>query len=160
MHRAAENMMRLANQGVTSADLSGQPMLPPAAAGPPAAGENQSPEHSPENPARVTTPADPEGFERIYEGSFLEGALITQLSGDFPGPALAQVSVPFYSSRPPARPDPQGNPRHRYGPGRNQPRPDAAWLSGFTASSFPMAAGCLSSLKAWTRWERQHSRTR
>jgi len=46
----------------------------------------------------VTTPADPEGFERIYEGSFLEGALITQLSGDFPGPALAQVSVPFYSN--------------------------------------------------------------
>ena len=84
LHRAAENMMQLANQGVTSADLSGQPMLPPA--------------HSPENPATVTTPADPEGFERIYEGLFLEAALITQLSGDFPGPALAQVSVPFYSS--------------------------------------------------------------
>ena len=103
LHRAAENMMQLANQGVTSADLSGQPMLPPAAAGPPAAGptaagQNQSPEHSPENPAMVTTPADPEGFERIYEGSFLEGALVTQLSGDFPGPALAQVSVPFYSA--------------------------------------------------------------
>ena len=98
LHRAAENMMQLANQGVTSADLSGQPMLPPAAAGPPAAAPNQPPAHSPENPATVTTPADPEGFERIYEGSFLEGALITQLSGDFPGPALAQVSVPFYSS--------------------------------------------------------------
>ena len=97
LHRAAENMMQLANQGVTSADLSGQPMLPPAAAGPPAA-QNQPPAHSPEHPATVTTPADPEGFERIYEGSFLEGALITQLSGDFPGPALAQVSVPFYSS--------------------------------------------------------------
>ena len=98
LRRAAENMMRLANRGVTSADLSGQPMFPPPAAGPRAAGQNQSPEHSPESPARVTTPADPEGFERIYEGSFLEGALITQLSGDFPGPALAQVSVPFYSS--------------------------------------------------------------
>ena len=97
LHRAAENMMQLANQGVTSGELSGQPMLPPAAAGPPAA-QNQSPAHSAEHPARVTTPADPEGFERIYEGSFLEGALITQLSGDFPGPALAQVSVPFYSS--------------------------------------------------------------
>ena len=89
--------MQLANQGVTSADLSGQPMLPPAAAGPPAA-QNQPPAHSPENPGRVSTPADPEGFERIYEGSFLEGALITQLSGDFPGPVLAQVSVPFYSA--------------------------------------------------------------
>ncbi|MDE2755676.1 MAG: hypothetical protein OXI92_03900 [Acidobacteriota bacterium] len=97
MQRAAENMMQLANQGVTPADLSGQPMLPPAAAGPPAA-PNQPPAHTPENPGRVTIPADPEGFERIYEGSFLEGALITQLSGDFPGPALAQVSVPFYSS--------------------------------------------------------------
>ena len=98
LHRAAENMMQLANQGVTPADLSGQPTLPPAAAGPPAAVPNQASEHSPENPGRVTAPADPEGFERIYEGSFLEGALITQLAGDFPGPALAQVSVPFYSS--------------------------------------------------------------
>ena len=97
LHRAAENMMQLANPGVTSGDLSGQPMLPPAAAGPPAA-KNQSPAHSAEHPGTVTTPADPEGFERIYEGSFLEGALITQLSGDFPGPALAQVSVPFYSA--------------------------------------------------------------
>ena len=98
LHRAAENMMKLANQGTPAADLSGHPMLPPSAAGPPATGPNQPPEHTPENPGRVTTPADPKGFERIYEGSFLEGALITQLSGDFPGPALAQVSVPFYSS--------------------------------------------------------------
>jgi len=98
LHRAAENMMKLANQGTSAADLSGQPMLPPAAGGPAAAGPNQLPAHPPENPARVTTPTDPEGFERIYEGSFLEGALITQLSGDFPGPALAQVSVPFYSN--------------------------------------------------------------
>jgi len=96
MHRAAENMIKLANQE-TAAELSGQPMLPPAAAGPPPS-QNQPAGHSPENPGRVTTPADPEGFERIYEGSFLEGALITQLSGDFPGPALAQVSVPFYSN--------------------------------------------------------------
>ena len=97
LHRQTENMIKLASQGVTSADPSGQPILPPAAAGPPAA-QNQSPVPSPENPGRVVTPADPEGFERIYEGSFLEGALITQLSGDFPGPALAQVSVPFYSN--------------------------------------------------------------
>ena len=93
LQRAAENMMRLANQ-----ETAAEPMLPPAAAGPPTDDANQPAEHTPENPARVTTPADPEGFERIYEGSFLEGALITQLSGDFPGPALAQVSVPFYSS--------------------------------------------------------------
>ena len=51
-----------------------------------------------ENPALVTPPADPPGFERIYEGSFLEAVLVTQLSGDFPGPVLASVSVPFYSA--------------------------------------------------------------
>ena len=98
LHRAAENMMRLAEQGMTQPGSSGQALPPGAAALPPGSMQNQPPAHSPENPATVTTPADPEGFERIYEGSFLEGALITQLSGDFPGPALAQVSVPFYSS--------------------------------------------------------------
>ena len=51
-----------------------------------------------DNPALVTAPADPPGFERIYEGSFLEAVLVTQLSGDFPGPVLASVSVPFYSA--------------------------------------------------------------
>ena len=43
-------------------------------------------------------PADPPGWERIHEGSFLEAVLVTQLSGDFPGPVLATVSVPFYSA--------------------------------------------------------------
>ena len=98
LQQAAENMLKFASQDTTAAALAGQPMLPPAAAGPPAAGPPQASQHTPENPGRVTTPADPEGFERIYEGSFLEGALITQLSGDFPGPALAQVSVPFFSN--------------------------------------------------------------
>ena len=45
----------------------------------------------------MSVPHDPEGFERIPEGSFLEAVLVNQLSGDFPGPVLAQVSVPFYS---------------------------------------------------------------
>ena len=98
LQQAAENMLKFASQDTTAAALAGQPMLPPAATGPPAAGPPQASQHTPENPGRVTTPADPEGFERIYEGSFLEGALITQLSGDFPGPALAQVSVPFFSN--------------------------------------------------------------
>ncbi len=48
-------------------------------------------------PEQMSAPHDPEGFERIPEGSFLEAVLVTQLSGDFPGPVLAQVSVPFYS---------------------------------------------------------------
>ena len=51
-----------------------------------------------ENPPLVTAPTDPPGFERIHEGSFLEAVLVTQLSGDFPGPVLASVSVPFYSA--------------------------------------------------------------
>ena len=49
------------------------------------------------NPARLVTPLDPEGWERVYEGSFVEAVLVTQLSGDFPSPVLAQVAVPFYS---------------------------------------------------------------
>ena len=50
------------------------------------------------SPARAGTPEDPPGWERIHEGSFLEAVLVTQLSGDFPGPVLAVVSVPFYSA--------------------------------------------------------------
>ena len=46
----------------------------------------------------ASPPADPPGWERIYEGSFFEAVLLTQLSGDFPGPVLATVSVPFYSA--------------------------------------------------------------
>ena len=49
-------------------------------------------------PPRIEEPQDPPGWERIYEGSFLEAALVSQLSGDFPGPVLAVVSVPFYSA--------------------------------------------------------------
>ena len=50
------------------------------------------------NPTRLAEPDDPPGWERIHEGSFLEAVLVTQLSGDFPGPVLAAVSVPFYSA--------------------------------------------------------------
>ena len=50
------------------------------------------------NPRRLEGGGDPPGWERIYEGSFLEAVLVTQLSGDFPGPVLAQVAVPFYSA--------------------------------------------------------------
>ena len=50
------------------------------------------------NPSRLEEGNDPAGWERIYEGSFLEAVLVTQLSGDFPGPVLAQVAVPFYSA--------------------------------------------------------------
>ena len=46
----------------------------------------------------VRRPTDPAGWDRIYEGSFLEAVLVTELSGEFPGPVLANVSVPFYSA--------------------------------------------------------------
>ena len=52
----------------------------------------------PDNPAIARTPNDPPGWERIYEGSFVEAVLVNQLNGDFPGPVLASVAVPFYSS--------------------------------------------------------------
>ena len=51
-----------------------------------------------DDPTRIAEPFDPTGWERIHEGSFLEAALVTQLSGEFTGPVLAQVSVPFYSA--------------------------------------------------------------
>ena len=49
-------------------------------------------------PSHMVRPDDPQGWERIHEGSFLEAVLLTQLSGEFPGPALAMVSVPLYSA--------------------------------------------------------------
>ena len=65
--------------------------LPPGA--PTAAGRSSTTE-----PARLVRPDDPPGWERIHEGSFLEAVLITQLSGEFPGPVLAMVSTPLYSA--------------------------------------------------------------
>ena len=56
------------------------------------------PQGDPDTPAIVRTPNDPPGWERIYESSFIEGVLVNQLNGDFPGPVLASVSVPFYSA--------------------------------------------------------------
>ncbi|MCY4646086.1 MAG: TrbI/VirB10 family protein [Gammaproteobacteria bacterium] len=52
----------------------------------------------PADPTLSVRPLDPPGWERIREGSFLEAVLLTQLSGEFPGPVLAMVSVPLYSA--------------------------------------------------------------
>ena len=49
-------------------------------------------------PGRFVQPTDPPGWERVPESSFLEAVLLTQLSGEFPGPVLAMVSVPLYSA--------------------------------------------------------------
>lgn len=78
--------------------------LPQSLGGTPPAGEldiplpgsSRLPDY--ENPPRLITPNDPPGWERVYEGQWLEAVLVTQLSGEFPGPALAMVSVPFYSA--------------------------------------------------------------
>ena len=50
------------------------------------------------DPSFSVQPLDPPGWARIREGSFLEAVLLTQLSGEFPGPVLAMVSVPLYSA--------------------------------------------------------------
>lgn len=79
-------------------------LLQPQPGGQPAAGEldlpvpssNRLPDY--DNPSRLLTPTDPRGWERVYEGSFLEAVLATRLEGEFPGPVLATVSVPFYSA--------------------------------------------------------------
>ena len=89
--------------GALEGELAGEQLLlgSPgiAAAAAPASGQQASrPAPSPIQPGRSVRPADPPGWERIYEGSFLEGVLLTQLTGDFPGPVLATVSVPFYSA--------------------------------------------------------------
>ena len=49
-------------------------------------------------PGRLVRPHDPPGWGRIHEGTFLEAVLVTQLSGEFPGPVLAMVSAPLYSA--------------------------------------------------------------
>ncbi len=56
-------------------------------------------EAGPREPAPViaTGPDDPPGWERIYEGEFLEAVLETQLSGELTGPASAMVAVDYYS---------------------------------------------------------------
>ena len=56
------------------------------------------PHGDPLAPAIVQSPNTPPGWERIYEGSFVEAVLVTQLNGDFPGPVLASVAVPVYSA--------------------------------------------------------------
>ena len=72
------------------------PAEPAPSAGGPVTARGKSDDYT--APVTVSQPSDPPGWERIYEGSFLEAVLVTQLSGDFPGPVLALVSVPFYSA--------------------------------------------------------------
>ena len=86
-----------ADQALIAA-LRGTPTTPEAAPAVPAATAGSATARDYSVAARVEAPQDPPGWERIHEGSFLEAALVTQLSGDFPGPVLAVVAVPFYSA--------------------------------------------------------------
>ena len=69
--------------------------LPPGSGG---ASPQRTPAPRTPEPGVMVTPEDLPGWERIPEGSFLEAVLLTQLSGEFPGPVLAMVSVPLYSA--------------------------------------------------------------
>ena len=84
-----------AGQPLPAEPVPGAPVTASAPAAPPttAAANNDY-----TDPVKVSQPSDPPGWERIYEGSFLEAVLVTQLSGDFPGPVPAMISVPFYSA--------------------------------------------------------------
>ena len=77
---------------------AGRQIEPPAGSPLGPAGSARIPQGDPANPAIVRTPDDPPGWERIHEGSFVEAVLVNQLNGDFPGPVLASVAVPFYSA--------------------------------------------------------------
>ena len=86
-----------ADQALLAA-LSGRPITPEAAPVVPAPTAASATPQDYSVPARLEAPQDPPGWERIYEGSFLEAVLATQLTGDFPGPVLAVVAIPFYSA--------------------------------------------------------------
>ena len=85
--------------GALEGELAAEQLLLGSPAVAPASGPQASLRaHGTAEPGRSVQPADPPGWERIHEGSFLEAVLLTQLTGDFPGPVLATVSVPFYSA--------------------------------------------------------------
>ena len=77
---------------------SGQQIQPPAVSPLGSTDHARVVQGDPLNPAIVRSPNTPPGWERVYEGSFIEAVLVTQLNGDFPGPVLASVAVPFYSA--------------------------------------------------------------
>ncbi len=88
-------------EDANAALLAGLTNGDPADAAPPARtvpGVTGPPVDPTADPVKVTTPADPAGWERVYEGSLLSAVLVTQLDGDFTGPVLAQVAIPFYSA--------------------------------------------------------------
>ena len=47
--------------------------------------------------AATRRPRSARGWERIEGGQWIEAVMVTQIRGDFPGPAIARVSTPFWS---------------------------------------------------------------
>ena len=78
--------------------LTGAPVADPASPARTVPGVTGPPVAPAADPVVVRAPADPPGWERVYEGSVLSAVLVTQLDGDFAGPVLAQVAIPFYSA--------------------------------------------------------------
>ena len=88
----------LASLGQSLAALEAEMATGLAGGGPPSGLPAPSGRASEPEPGRFVRPDDPPGWERIHEGTFLEAVLVTQLSGEFPGPVLAMVSAPLYSA--------------------------------------------------------------
>ena len=96
---ALDAMLASFEQSVAALETELQTGLPGGGVMPGSPGALSQGARAPETtePGRSVRPGDPPGWERIREGSFLEAVLLTQLSGEFPGPVLAMVSVPLYS---------------------------------------------------------------
>ena len=121
---------------------SGRQIQPPAVSPLGSTDTARIPQGDPLNPAIVQTPDDPPGWERIYEGSFVEAVLVNQLNGDFPGPVPRGRGRAGLLDRPAADRDPRAarassDPRR---PRSAAIKNDSPW--GFTASSSPMVDGC------------------
>ena len=90
----ADLLRALGNAGIQLPQAAGG-APPPGELDIPLPGSSRLPDYA--NPPRLLTPNDPPGWERVYEGQWLEAVLVTQLSGEFPGleaaPADAAVSI-------------------------------------------------------------------
>ena len=88
----------LASLGQSLASLEAEMMAGLAGEALPSGAPVTASRFSTPEPGQWIQPDDPPGWERIHEGTFLEAVLVTQLSGEFPGPVLAMVSAPLYSA--------------------------------------------------------------
>ena len=111
------------------AALRGTPATPEAAQAIPAATAASTTAQDYSVPARLEVPQDPPGWERIYEGSFLEAVMATYRRLPRPGAGRGCPSLLLGGSS--THPCPARNAGYRYGSGRNKPGSSAArgWFS-------------------------------